>query len=72
MKCKFIQINEENDNGAKIEMETGSNPTIDGIIEDFEYFLKGAGYVLPNNTRLGFEEEQALPEADRDEGVDNC
>jgi len=71
MKCKFIQINEENDNGAKIEMESGSDPSIDEIIEDFEHFLKGVGYVLPDNTRLGFEEiydEKQVPsEADCDE-----
>jgi hypothetical protein len=64
MKYKFTQILEdEYDNKcAKIKMETSSDPLLPDIVENFECFLKGAGYIFPDGASLGYEYDEEFKE----------
>jgi len=49
---KFIQ---ESDNGTKIEVEVHEDSTIDEVLEEFQNFLRGCGYVIDYNQCLVLE-----------------
>ena len=54
-KISFIQ---EYGDGNKVTHTIRGDATTDEVIEAFEWFLKGAGYYLPEGCHIGYEYDE--------------
>jgi len=55
MKFKFIAVREPHDEAASLVVfETVSDISTDEIVTEFEFFMRGVGFDIPDGCALGF------------------
>ena len=60
-KITFSQYYED---GQEVTHTIRGDSSLDEVVEAFEYFLKGAGYHLPDGCHIGYEYEDEEPRED--------
>jgi hypothetical protein len=57
---KFVYENEGDHvvGKRKVVHELGGESTIDEVIDEFEHFIKGMGFHLPDGCHIGYEYEE--------------
>ena len=61
-----ITFSQEYKDGNNITHHLRGDASLDEVIEAFEYFLKGAGYHLPEGCHIGYEYDDEVDEDDVD------
>lgn len=59
-RIKFSYVNEGDSvlGMRNVSHELAGESTLDEVLEEFEYFLKGVGYHLPDGCHIGYEYEE--------------